>query len=159
MSFAGLALAVPAASAKDLPGGAQISPSSGGPGTSVTVYASGCATARATASSPLFTRDIKLSPGANTLVGSGRISDTIGKNAKMNVDVTCADGKKGGQTWFTYRYQARIDNAARPRAAVSAGLGGSQGGNTAEVALGSALVAASALGGVALHRRRASGNF
>jgi hypothetical protein len=156
LSFAGLAMVAPTASAKDVPGGAQVFVE----GNTVQVYANCKTSTTATAVSGEFASDVKLTPGANTLTGAGKLRP----GAKSgSATVVCADGEVVTKN-ASFKVGSKdtvksTTTTKKPTAATKAGFGGSQGDNTTQVAIGGAMVAGAAgLGGVALLRRRAGGN-
>ncbi|MDT0310537.1 hypothetical protein RM780_26845 [Streptomyces sp. DSM 44917] len=165
-----LGVAAPAAVAQDEAGAAahrvsrpawdnvaplSISPSSGGPNTSVTVKStcqpSGPATSEA------FQQSINLQPaGTNKWVGTGRIKSSglvVGRT--YSVTVRCSDGVTLS-TSFTFTSSTPTGGAA----AGFGGTGGAGGGKQATaLAIGGGMAVAGAVGYVFLsRRRRATGN-
>ncbi|MBY8878766.1 hypothetical protein [Actinacidiphila acidipaludis] len=129
--------------------GFSVTPSTVGPGGTVTLRATGCAT-QATASAPALLEDVRLGKGR----GAGQ-SATVTLRAdatpgtRYEVAFTC--GTEQGSTPLTIG----SGGAATPspsRRSVQNALGGSSGPGSAEVTVGAVLVAVA--GGLVLHRLR-----
>lgn len=155
----GLFAAAPAAVARDVPGGMEVSPSAAAPGSTVSFFVTAC-TATATAATATSTafENVTLKPGDGGLIGTTKVkSVSVGS---YSVSVSCAGGgtvstmfdvldKNGGSGSSPGSAQQ-----VRPSGPTKAGLGGSQGVDAARVALGAVLAAGAA--GAIVHGVRRS---
>ncbi|MFD4139822.1 hypothetical protein [Streptomyces sp. NPDC058572] len=85
------------------------------------------------------------------------------REGELAGEFTVPDGTKGGIYNITVkcpprtRVETTIEVAHRPSGAVHSGFGGATGTNFTQIAIGSALIAGAAAGGLVMMRRRAAG--
>ncbi|MFE0643785.1 hypothetical protein ACFW2Y_19555 [Streptomyces sp. NPDC058877] len=159
--FTGTALAVAAIGAFAAPAAhannqnhepLEIYPSSASPGTTVTVNTLACGKHGHGVgdANSLGAGEFQLNPGTHKEVVVGQF--TVPEHAKAGsywISVACDNGK-------TARGELTVKHRS-PSGHVQTGVGGSVGPDTAQVTAGVAVLAAAAVGGVWLLRRRASG--
>ncbi|MFE9019099.1 hypothetical protein ACFYNL_11080 [Streptomyces sp. NPDC007808] len=111
----------PAAHATD--GGVSVSPSSPHAGSDVALLVSGCPRQSATAASPAFVADARLTAGTDgtALVGESRIRSTL-REGTYDVKVACGDASRTGA--LTVTRPGTKPAPASPLAPVAAGGGG-----------------------------------
>ncbi|GGL71293.1 hypothetical protein GCM10010129_13690 [Streptomyces fumigatiscleroticus] len=114
----------PAAYAADT-GGITVSPAAPAPGTEVTLRVSGCAGRTATAVSPAFVADARLSASGSALTGVSRVRSTLPAGA-YDVRVACGGAHRTGTLTVAGRRHpvAGPSAPASPVAPVDAGGGG-----------------------------------
>ncbi|MCT4352807.1 hypothetical protein M5362_06640 [Streptomyces sp. Je 1-79] len=145
------ALGAPAAYAGDS-GTLEVYPSSATPGTTVTVNTLACGKHGHGVgdAQSLGAGDFQLNPSTHKEVVVGQF--TVPHHAKAGtywISVACDNGK-------TARGELEVKHKT-PSGHVSTGVGGSVGPDTTQIAAGAAVLAAAAVGGTWLLRRRASG--
>ncbi|WP_030764076.1 hypothetical protein [Streptomyces griseus] len=147
------AFAAPAAHANnDGPETLEVYPSSASPGTTVTVNTLACGKDGHGVgdANALGAGDFQLNPSTHKEVVVGQF--TVPEHAKPGaywIGVACDNGR-------TARGELTVKHR-EPSGHVKTGVGGSIGPDTAQVTAGAAVLAAAAVGGVWLLRRRASG--
>ncbi|WP_329623582.1 hypothetical protein OG357_26825 [Streptomyces sp. NBC_01255] len=162
--FTGTALAVAAIGAFAAPaayadnendndwGKLEVYPSSASPGTTVTVNTLACGKhGRGVGdANSLGAGDFKLEPSTHkeVVVGQFRVPEHV-KAGTYGISVACDNGK-------TARGDLTVKHR-NPSGHVQTGVGGSVGPDSTQVTAGAAVLAAAAVGGVWLLRRRASG--
>ncbi|MFF4171920.1 hypothetical protein [Streptomyces sp. NPDC001744] len=130
----------------------EIYPAAAAPGTTVTVNTAACGKHGHGVGNTdgLGAGEFRLSPSTHKEVVVGQF--TVPEHARpgtYRIGVVCDNGKRArGDLSVTHR---------RPSGHVQTGVGGSVGPDTAQVTAGVAVLAAAAVGGVWLLRRRASG--
>ncbi|MFE5731327.1 hypothetical protein ACFQ7A_10570 [Streptomyces sp. NPDC056528] len=130
----------------------EVYPSSAAPGTTVTVNTLACGKNGHGVgdANALGAGEFHLKPSTHKEIVVGQFS--VPEHAKAGtygISVACDNGKTArGDLTVTHR---------RPSGHVQTGVGGSVGPDTTRVAAGAAVLAAAAVGGVWLLRRRASG--
>ncbi|MFI6081171.1 hypothetical protein ACIBBB_09365 [Streptomyces sp. NPDC051217] len=151
----GVSLAAPTAASAGDRGELDLYPSTSAPGAKVTVNTTACGKhghGRGDASS-LGAGEFPLRPGdyKDIAVGHFRVPENTRAGA-YGVFVRCENGReaRGDLTVEHHRQQ-------EPTGHVRSGVGGSVGPDTTQIAAGAALLAAAAVGGTWLLRRRASG--
>ncbi|MFF8377316.1 hypothetical protein ACF07V_14445 [Streptomyces sp. NPDC015661] len=130
----------------------EIFPSSASPGETVTVNTLACGKHGHGVgdANSLGAGEFQLSPSTHkeVVVGQFRVPEHV-KAGSYGISVACDNGKTArGDLWVKHR---------SPSGHVQTGVGGSVGPDTAQVTAGVAVLAAAAVGGVVLLRRRASG--
>ncbi|MGW6906471.1 hypothetical protein [Streptomyces sp. NPDC054940] len=136
----GAVAVLPAAHASDgaADGGVSFSPSSPHPGSDIALRVSGCPQKTATAVSPAFVADARLTVGADgTLVGESRVRSTL-KAGTYDVKIACGDAPGKGAVTVVRQEAANRSGQlgaepsapASPVAPVQAG-----GGGTAQLAV------------------------
>lgn len=146
------ALGSPAAYAGDSES-LEVSPSSASPGTTITVNTLACGkNGRGVGDAQsLGAGDFHLNPSTHKEVVVGQF--TVPEHAKPGtywISVACDNGR-------TARGELVVKHKDRPSGHVRTGVGGSVGPDTTQIAAGAAVLAAAAVGGTWLLRRRASG--
>ncbi|MGW6457349.1 hypothetical protein ACWF94_15750 [Streptomyces sp. NPDC055078] len=141
----------------------EVFPSTAAPGATITVNTTACGKnghgvgdARS-----LGAGEFHLSPGTHkeSVVGEFRIPDGTQSGA-YSVSVHCKNGKRAsGDVTVEHRGgdQSGGQQHQQPSGHVQTGVGGSVGPDTTQIAVGVAVLAAAAVGGTLLLRRRASG--
>lgn len=160
----GLTLATPSAYAGDL-GRLEITPATAAPGSTVTVNTTACGPDGSGIgdANSLDAGDFELSTGTHKEVVVGRFTvphDT--KPGTYGIGVSCDNGKEaGGDLEVIGGSRPTPDplkpDHNRPAGHVRTGVGGSVGPDTTQIAAGAGVIAAAAVGGVLLMRRRANG--
>ncbi|GGU85729.1 hypothetical protein GCM10010275_21430 [Streptomyces litmocidini] len=130
----------------------ELSPSSASPGETVTVNTLACGKHGHGVgdANSLGAGEFQLKPSTHkeVVVGQFTVPEHV-KAGSYGISVACDNGKTAkGDLWVKHR---------GPSGHVQTGVGGSVGPDTAQVTAGAAVLAAAAVGGVWLLRRRASG--
>ncbi|GAA2984796.1 hypothetical protein [Streptomyces fulvorobeus] len=166
----GLTLATPSAHAGDL-GRLEITPATATPGATVTVNTTACGPDGMGIgdANSLDAGDFELSPGTHKEAAIGRFTvphDT--KPGTYRIGVSCDNGKEAaGDLEVTgggghhkpdpHKPDPYRPDHDRPAGHVRTGVGGSVGPDTTQMAAGAGVIAAAAVGGALLVRRRANG--
>ncbi|MFC9246369.1 hypothetical protein ACFT7S_20980 [Streptomyces sp. NPDC057136] len=161
----GLTLATPSAYAGDL-GKLEITPATATPGATVTVNTTACGPDGSGIgdANSLDAGDFELSPGTHKKVVVGQFTvphDT--KPGTYGIGVSCDNGKEaGGDLEVTagggsHKPDPLRPDRDQPAGHVRTGVGGSVGPDTTQIAAGVGVIAAAAVGGALLMRRRANG--
>jgi hypothetical protein len=140
----------------------EIFPATAEPGTSVTVNTTACGSngyAQGDARS-LGVAEFRLTPGTHKEVVVGKFTIPEGAAAgTYTIEARCKNGKhsKGELTVRDHKDGGGSDGRQHeePSGYVKSGLGGSVGPDTTKIAAGTAILAAAAVGGTLLLRRRA----
>lgn len=162
----GLTLATPSAYAGDL-GRLEITPATATPGATVTVNTTACGPNGSGIgdANSLDAGDFEVSAGTHKEVVVGRFTvphDT--RPGTYGIGVVCDNGKEaGGDLEVTkgggsHRPDPLKPDHHRPSGHVRTGVGGSVGPDTAQIAAGVGVIAAAAVGGALLMRRRVNGS-
>lgn len=151
----GLSLAVPAAAFAGDRGELELYPSTSAPGGTVTVNTTVCGKdghGRGDARS-VGAGEFHLRPGDYKDMAVGRFQ--VGENTRAGtygIFVRCENGREARGDLTVEHHREH-----RPSGPVRTGVGGSVGPDTTQIAAGAAVLAAAAVGGTWLLRRRASG--
>ncbi|MEV6396738.1 hypothetical protein AB0M39_18450 [Streptomyces sp. NPDC051907] len=152
LAVASMGIAAHAAYASDVER-LEVHPSTVSPGDLVTVNTTACGRggrgvgdARA-----LGAGEFQLEPGTHkeVVVGQFRVPDHA-KAGTYGIAVACDNGKTAGGDLV-------VEHRSEPSGHVRTGVGGSVGPDVTQIAVGAAVLAAAAVGGTVLLRRRASG--
>ncbi|MFD5893971.1 MULTISPECIES: hypothetical protein [unclassified Streptomyces] len=151
----GLSLAAPTAAFAGDRGGLELFPSTSEPGESVTVNTTACGKdghGRGDASS-LGAGEFRLRPGDDKdfVVGRFRVPENT-RAGTYAIFVRCQNGREARGDLTVEHHREH-----QPSGHVRTGVGGSVGPDTTRIAAGAVVLAAAAVGGTRLLRRRASG--
>jgi hypothetical protein len=102
----------PAAHAAD-GGGLSVTPASPAPGTDIALRATGCSTTTATAASPAFVADARLTGSGGTLVGETRVSSSA-RAGTYDVRVSCAGVRTKGALTVVEKTPPKTPPKAQP---------------------------------------------
>ncbi|WP_328504969.1 hypothetical protein OG828_30980 [Streptomyces sp. NBC_00457] len=102
----------PAAHAAD-GGGLSVTPASPAPGTDIALRTTGCSTTTATAASPAFVADARLTGPGGTLVGETRVSSSV-RAGTYDVRVSCGGGQTRGALTVVAKTPLKTPPKAQP---------------------------------------------